>query len=68
MYSKGFEGAWQSFQGPTIGPKEARADFDRWLAKHDLEAFDAGYAHGAEHGAALVWMETGKLQPTETGD
>jgi hypothetical protein len=53
MYSQGFEGAWQSFQGPTIGPKEARADFDRWLAKVVQEAFDSGSKAGVEYGVTL---------------
>jgi hypothetical protein len=26
------------------------AEFDRWLAKRDLETFDDGFAHGAEYG------------------
>jgi hypothetical protein len=50
MYSKGFEGAWQPFEGLITTPEQARKDFDCWLAKHDLEAFDAGFAHGAEYG------------------
>jgi hypothetical protein len=35
MYSKGFEGAWQPFEGVITTPQLARKDFDRWLAKHD---------------------------------
>jgi hypothetical protein len=29
---------------------ECEAEFDRWLAKHDQETFDDGFAHGAEYG------------------
>jgi hypothetical protein len=49
-------------------PETSVPAWEAFLDKRDLEAFDAGYAHGAEHGAALVWIETGKLQPTETGN
>jgi hypothetical protein len=29
---------------------EYEAEFNRWLAKHDLETFNRGFAHGAEYG------------------
>jgi hypothetical protein len=35
MYLLGFEGARQPWESPTISPKVRKADFDRWLAKHD---------------------------------
>jgi hypothetical protein len=41
MYSKGFEGAWQPFEGVITTPEQARVDFDRWLAKHDAEVVKA---------------------------
>jgi hypothetical protein len=50
MYLLGLQGARKVWEGPIISPKEAEADFDRWLAKHDLETFDDGFAHGAEYG------------------
>jgi hypothetical protein len=32
------------------------AEFDRWLAMHDLKTFDDGFAHGAEYGAVSRGM------------
>jgi hypothetical protein len=42
--------------------------WEAFLNKRDLEAFDAGFAHGAEHGPAEAWQWLGRSQPTETGN
>jgi hypothetical protein len=56
MYSKGFEGAWQPFEGVITTPEQARVDFDCWLAKLEQAAFDRGIMHGAKHGAqSSLW-------------
>jgi hypothetical protein len=44
------------------------AGFDLWLDKRDLEAFDAGYAHGANYMPVEAWEWLGRSQPTETGN
>jgi hypothetical protein len=31
------------------------AEFDRWLAKHDLETFDRGWVAGAEEVLRGIW-------------
>jgi hypothetical protein len=41
MYLLGLQGARKVWEGPIISPKEAEADFDRWLAKHDAEVVKA---------------------------
>jgi len=50
---KGIVFAWRGAEGEVV----SALAWEAWLAARDLEAFDRGYAQGAEYGAIIrqVW-------------
>jgi hypothetical protein len=49
-------------------PETSVPAWEAFLDKRDLEAFDAGYAHGANYMPVEAWEWLGRSQTTETGN